>query len=420
MTTVIFIHGTGVRATKFAATLKQVKAGLGALRGDLRVEGCYWGEIGARLWAGGASLGIPPAGPPAEVEIEDRDAGDEGVGGDPVPEAELELARWAALLADPLFEIRLRQVGNPRREDQPRQTTASLFSPPPSPAARLTALADNPGVVATLAANGVTEERLRAALTWIAGSPEFATAFRQVTALSGASEQMLARAVVARCLQILEADGVEFSGQRRDDLVDAVGAGFGVPDYGLPDELGKLAKNIAFGPAGWALGKSRRSVIGKLADILLYQAQGAPLRRVVRERILELSDAGDPVVLLAHSLGGVIAFDLLASEDAAVLDRVRLLVTVGSQVPLLYELRALTCDVGYQDQLPAGFGQLTWLNVYDKHDLLGYPGAGLFDGRCRDITLDTGQPFPFAHSAYWDPRAGLYQRVADALRATGL
>ena len=128
MTTVLFVHGTGVRAVKFAATLEQVKAGVRTVRDDLAVESCYWGGNGARLWARGASFYFDPTGAdaarppsddpdgPEDIDFDDMDMEGFGAGGDPpVPEAELALMRWVQLRADPLFEIRLRQVRGKRR-----------------------------------------------------------------------------------------------------------------------------------------------------------------------------------------------------------------------------------------------------------------------------------------------------------------
>ncbi|HEX4831597.1 MAG TPA: hypothetical protein VH478_10955 [Trebonia sp.] len=440
MTTVLFLHGTGVRGQKFTKSFQQVKAGLEDVRDDLAVESCYWGEIGARLWAGGVSFGrevtagrpSPGPGDPVDIDAFDNEAANAAR---PVTEAELDLAHWAQMMVDPLFEVRLRQVrASPAQEDEAEQTSEGLFEPPASPAKRVAALAENRDLVAALAGNGVPEQRFRATLKAITESDEFDEVFQDLPALTGGDEVMLARAIVAHCLSALAAEGVEVAGQRRDELWGMVKAGFGVPDYAVPDDLLRLGKNIAW-PVSWALGKTRGAIIRQLGDILLYQAQGDGIRRMVRARIAALSRSKGPVVLLAHSLGGIIAFDVLAAdgvtpEEKATLDRVKMLVTVGTQVPLLHELRALASHVGHPGAPPLSFTQpwlnvgddtkRPWLNVYDEHDLLGYAGANLFGGHCRDIILNTKQPFPFAHGAYWDPKAGLYTLLADELRKAGL
>jgi pimeloyl-ACP methyl ester carboxylesterase len=113
------------------------------------------------------------------------------------------------------------------------------------------------------------------------------------------------------------------------------------------------------------------------------------------------------VVLLGHSLGGVVCFDLLASGvllDGAATGpggrpgQVEGLVTVGSQAPLLYELDALPSRP-YGSGLPGGFPH--WVNVYDRRDLLSYLAAGVFGPGVTDVEVDNRQPVSAAHSAYW-------------------
>ena len=100
-------------------------------------------------------------------------------------------------------------------------------------------------------------------------------------------------------------------------------------------------------------------------------------------------------MLLTHSLGGIAAVDLLAAQS---LPSVRLLVTVGSQAPFLYEIGALW-SLAHSDPLPAHVP--AWLNIYDPRDLLSYVGAPLFPGRIEDVEVNNRQPFPQSHSAYW-------------------
>lgn len=407
MTTVLFIHGTGVRERVFTRTYARIEAGLKGVRPDIGVERCYWGEIGASLQADGKSFYFDSARP--------GNAKDKGVrrpGEEAVPEQEKELARWARLLVDPLFEIRLYQIVNEFSEPPDGERADMLL------ADRIRALPGRPGVAAELTSCGLTGA-FAEALNWITESDAFDAAFGEMYAVDGNTERMLSRALVACCLVSAAEAGIELAGDRRDQLVAAVAAGFGITDYGIgeiTDSLGDWAKNAAFRAAEPPLRKRRRAMIDQMADILLYQARGTSIRGFVRDRIRQIPG---PVVLLAHSLGGIVAFDLLAGKPADGLDQVRMLVTVGSQVPLLYELGALSCGVNYPAPLPGSF-RSSWVNVYDEHDLLGYAGAKLFPGRCQDIRLDTGTPFPAAHGAYWDDKTDLYRRLAGALHAEGL
>jgi hypothetical protein len=401
MTTVLFIHGTGVRERKYLSTLAQIKNGLGEVRPGLAALGCYWGEIGAELRADGASFSFDPA-----ARSRQRPAS-AASGAGAVPEREKELAHWACLLVDPLFEIRLHEFAVPPQRSYVAATTL---------ADKVRGLPTEPGLAAEVASMGLTEA-FATAVTDVTGSAEFKSAFDGVRTASEATRRLLARAVVAQCLAIAsDTAGADLTGEERDQLVGAVAAAFGVPDHGIGDRVGEFSKNLAFSAGGPWLRGHRRDYIESVADILLYQARGEAIRRFVRDRIREVPG---PVVLLAHSLGGIVAFDLLAGAAAADLDRVRLLVTVGSQVPLLYELGALSSGIGYPAGLPERFAP-RWVNVYDPHDLLAYAGSTLFRDGCRDLPIDTGTPFPTAHWAYWRPKSGLYRRLAEIMRGENL
>jgi len=140
-------------------------------------------------------------------------------------------------------------------------------------------------------------------------------------------------------------------------------------------------------------------------DILLYQSRGAAIRRFIRDQITAVQG---PVVLLAHSLGGIACVDLLVLEP---LPTVKGLVTVGSQAPLLYELDCLTSR-RFGEPLPDHFPP--WLNLYDRHDFLSYIGAEVFPDQVTDVEVTSGQPFPVAHSAYWSNPA-VWSAIAEFL-----
>ena len=52
------------------------------------------------------------------------------------------------------------------------------------------------------------------------------------------------------------------------------------------------------------------------------------------------------------------------------------------------------------ERLPPSFP--LWLNLYDPNDFLSYVAEPVFQtaGIC-DVRIDSGQPFPEAHGAYW-------------------
>jgi hypothetical protein len=157
--------------------------------------------------------------------------------------------------------------------------------------------------------------------------------------------------------------------------------------------VGRSAAVIGTALATWRRGSVTDATSPLAGDILLYQCRGATIRQLIRAQIEELTP---PIVLLGHSLGGIACVDLLIEADLR--ERVSLLVTVGSQAPYFYELNALQ-KLEYGATLPHHVPR--WINVYDLRDLLSFIGERVFHGQVRDVEVDSRQPFPESHSAYW-------------------
>jgi hypothetical protein len=380
MGSLIFVHGTGVREPRFSELFDRIQSELQGRRPDLAAEPCYWGEAeGARLWHDGAS--VP--------------AYDTTRGIDAEPEDE-ELALWDLLYRDPLWELRILATSGsaagelpPGRQPPGDRLDAAVQGLEPS--AELTAALDSAGMAGTF---------------WSAKATVASSApYRQALARAGddlaALRLAVARAVVAEALaEQAEKDGTDTpvvpDAAARDRVVllttDALGgSGRGVPGVVLAPVRG-LALRMATAKARRRRGALTDATYPGAGDILLYQARGDRIRARIAAKV---AAATEPVVLLTHSLGGIAAVDLLASQP---LPQVRLLVTVGSQAPFLYEIGALW-SLGHNDRLPSHVP--AWLNIYDPRDLLSYVGAPLFPGRVEDVMVNNKQPFPQSHSAYW-------------------
>ena len=183
--------------------------------------------------------------------------------------------------------------------------------------------------------------------------------------------------------------------QTRQTLIDPLVEELGGPPLGVGEFL--LAPFLR---VTTALLKRNRlevssAVVPFVADIILYQARGGAIRDYIANAI---PPAGDPIILLAHSLGGVACVDLLIERDLR--DRVKALITAGSQAPLFYELNALQ-TLAFSRELPTHF-PLGWLNFFDRNDFLAYIGSPVFGTKVRDFGIDSGTPFPNSHSAYWN------------------
>jgi len=390
MTALVFIHGTGVREPDFSKLAGRVAAGLTALRDGLRIVPYYWaGAHGATLAAGGASL---PAHPTGTVR---------GLAETPAAsDADDDTAAWAVLYADPYAELALAAVG-----------TAPVVERPPGSVppqrrlqARLAALAAQGDAPAAELGPGLAR-----AATELAAHPLLGPA---ADALDPDDLAVLAaRSLTARIVaDVLDADvPLVPVGDTRDAVADRLAEALGAPPRGAERGLRSLLLRTAGSAASRAVVRRRRALTEAAhpaaGDILRYLSRGEAVRADLRSLVAGLAP---PVVLVGHSLGGIIALDTLIT---APLPQVRLLVTAGSQGPFLYESGSLP-TLEHPAPLPAHVP--AWLNLYDLRDLLSYVGAGLFPGRVTDVAVDSRQPFPAAHSAYWT-NPEVYRQIVDRL-----
>jgi hypothetical protein len=389
---VLFVPGTGVREKAYAAQFALVRsklAGIGVDPDD--VCPCLWGtDHGIRL-------------PDSVLRSQPGRAG-------AWDDAE---ALWLLLDTEPLAELEALMEDAPSGADD-------LGSGGPCGSG------DDPGlrsagVLRTLAVDwpalagaepSVLDPDMPGALRTLALVLE--TRFADTVPDTAAANPALARAVVATALHSAdERWGGEavVAGPERDRLVARVLGRIG-GTYGLTADATRLLLRPLMRSTEWAASWHVRrnrsaltdSAVNPLGDILRYQTRGEGLRDFIAEAV---EAAKPPVVLLAHSLGGIACVDLLASTELPV----ELLVTVGSQAPLLYELDALR-SLRRSESLPAHFPP--WINAYDPRDPLAYVGEPLFGDRISDKEFNTGQPLLRAHSAYWahDP---FYAWLAGAL-----
>ncbi|HEV2067229.1 MAG TPA: hypothetical protein VGR08_10350 [Thermomicrobiales bacterium] len=409
--TLFFVHGTGVRQEGYGRALELVEAGLLANGlGDLSVVGCQWGDtIGDQFdadWRELVRRTLPPETTPtsgAEVAATD---------------AELETSSWEQLLRDPLMELRL----------------VLLASPPPvapAPGDDSSLTRDVADVVAEIArrppsveGSGLTRDELAAAARTIVASDELTTdGYGSVPATNRGIIRIVAQAVVALALarHRFDAPGTEpraaVDSAMRDDVVAAIERML-VPGEEPPSVVGGFEGRIRrfVQNRGTAFVRERRLQLMQeyaapfLADVAFYLRHGETFREYV---LAQLGEVEPPVVAVGHSLGGVILVDLLSQDDKA---RIELLVTAGTQAPLLYALRALE-HLTPDD--PAATPFTPWLNVYNPNDFLSFCAEPLFPalpGIIDERIEPRGIPFPAAHSAYWMENR-LYERIQEVLTA---
>jgi pimeloyl-ACP methyl ester carboxylesterase len=128
-------------------------------------------------------------------------------------------------------------------------------------------------------------------------------------------------------------------------------------------------------------------------------------------------DAGAPLIVVAHSMGGGIVYDVLSYYRPDI--RVKMLVTVGSQVGLFEELCLL--QAGKQAGCPDGPTRVPkldnveeWINVFDRNDLFAFATERIFEG-AKDFDYSTGRGLFAAHSSYFT-MPSFYRRLAERVR----
>jgi hypothetical protein len=117
-----------------------------------------------------------------------------------------------------------------------------------------------------------------------------------------------------------------------------------------------------------------------LQDVAVYLTRA---RSQVLDLVRKAIPAEVPVVLVSHSLGTVVARDLL--DDAELRDRVTLWLTAGSPLGL---------DAVQKNLLTQGTRNpgVSWVSAYDVHDIvaLGHPLLPLWGPPLGDVEVDNG------------------------------
>jgi hypothetical protein len=127
---------------------------------------------------------------------------------------------------------------------------------------------------------------------------------------------------------------------------------------------------------------------------------------------------GEPLVIVGHSLGGVISYDLLTHFRPDI--EVDLFVSVGSQVSHFEELKLFKAsDPKYSVEsgikVPKPDNIRHWINVYDEVDIFSYSCKKIFEP-VDDYAYDTRTYVIKAHGAYL-VQARFYERLRARIDA---
>jgi hypothetical protein len=148
-----------------------------------------------------------------------------------------------------------------------------------------------------------------------------------------------------------------------------------------------------------------------LGDVFVYlkrrgtRDHPGPIVEVVRDGIRKRQAAhpGEPTLVITHSMGGNILYDLLTHYDPNLqLDG---WVSVASQVGQFEEMKLFqesTEGLGTPDKVTGLAKQVKyWVNVFDPVDVFAFKAGPVFADVNKDIPFRTGEGVLKAHGAYF-------------------
>jgi hypothetical protein len=169
---------------------------------------------------------------------------------------------------------------------------------------------------------------------------------------------------------------------------------------------------------------SLNAVLGRFfGDVFVYldhrgdAAQPGPIPTQILNALdsAHASATDEPFVIIGHSLGGVITFDLLSHFRPDI--EVDLFVSVGSQVAHFEELklyRASDVAIARPERAKTPKNIKRWINIYDEVDIFSYSVARIFDRVDVDARYDTETYTIKAHGAYFEQER-FYKRIRSRI-----
>jgi hypothetical protein len=380
-----------------------------------------------------------------------------GVATRPTKEYEALVKQRDALYRSIVFKDQTAAVRNPDWGSHAVQFSTDLpWLPKPSGNERFAAGTEQPilsaglGQLATRDAEQAIDLVVMAALEQQIGralkfnAPELA-ADPQTIDLAGAAADLISQEGLLseqpKGLDTLRSDtDAAFAETLGSKLEKAEAEAFGLGDK-LQDAVRFIGGVLGNGASDLALRTCRRdlsrAVSMFLGDVIYLGKRNVPGAEGTRERIFEpiindlvemakaAGETGEPLIVVGHSLGGVILYDMLT--DTVVRDRldaavgrpfaVDALFTVGSQPGFFADLGLYATQPTPQAQLPMPAGVAAWMNVFDFTDVFSFLCAPSFDG-VKDFGYDTVVDLLHAHSAYFQ-RPSFYKRMRVRLEELG-
>lgn len=184
-------------------------------------------------------------------------------------------------------------------------------------------------------------------------------------------------------------------------------------------ELGLASAKKGSPKAGMRAARSLGSTIILLADVandVVRYLFDAEVRQMIQKRLIaKLEEARkrfSRTVLVSHSLGTVISYDVLRQEASAY--NVRIWFTTGSPLAKLVKLHRCSPQVG-EIALPPG---IKWENFYDPSDVVASALRQAFKPYpIHDLRVENGSGIMQSHDYWRNPQ--VVRLVAKALKGDG-
>lgn len=200
MTTVLFVHGTGVRNPGYEETFKRIEQQLLALQPNLTVERCLWGDAYGIRKIDVALASIPRKDKKLALGEERED---------------YEIVLWEQLYRDPLYELRVLSL------KPGEKSAASPWGKKPGDGLKLRVQSLSPSaeLQAKLQEAGIAEEFEQAREAVIRSEP-YNEAFQKASDPLDEYRQAVARAIIAQSMAECEQQEL-FPGKVEDVSVDS-------------------------------------------------------------------------------------------------------------------------------------------------------------------------------------------------------
>lgn len=189
----------------------------------------------------------------------------------------------------------------------------------------------------------------------------------------------------------------------------------------VTDRLRNTVSTVGFGAVRDSLSPAVALFLG---DVFTYLKEGtlrSEIQAKVRADIMAAHEASkvrkEPLVLIGHSLGGVILADMLVSSKQSGLPddlKADALITVGSQPGLFQSIGLLAPLVPPGKLIPRPKQVHSWYNVFDPIDPLAFRANPIFSD-VLDKSFDSITGLASAHTTYFK-RPQFYARCRKRLQ----